>query len=376
MRDTPRVFWIFQLLYWAGYAVSGYIIVPGVFAFLSPLSAAAIWVGEAALGLTLTTALRARYQRRESGSRQVVAVVLASVAGGAVWALCSVSLWKLLHSLSILGDPLAQVPSAVDVPLPLALLIVAANDAFFLTTWSAIYLVVRSWREVHAQTERTLRAQTLAREAQLQMLRYQINPHFLFNALNSLRGLIDEDPARAKGVVNELSDFLRYSLLPTTELLVPLREEIGAVRAYLAVEQARFEERLRVRIRVDPAAEHVRVPAFLLHPLTENAVKYGRQSSPALLELLVEASARGGVLRLTVSNTGAWSPPDGAVEGERTGLGLRNVRQRLQETFPEHHRLSIAEHDGWVHVTIEIQVGKTGAPALASYAAPAGERRA
>ncbi len=123
------------------------------------------------------------------------------------------------------------------------------------------------------------------------MLRYQLHPHFLFNALNSLRALIGEDADKARNMVTALSGFLRYSLLPTDAQEVALREELTSIRRYLEIEQIRFEDRLLVSFEVEPAAEGCRIPGFLLHPLVENAVKYGAQSGASPLRVRIAASA-------------------------------------------------------------------------------------
>src|SRR5206468_3138547 len=131
-------------------------------------------------------------------------------------------------------------------------------------------------------------------------------PHFLFNALNSLRALIGEDSCKAREMVTELSGFLRYSLLPASVADVALGEELASLRQYLAIEQIRFERALDVTFSVEPAAERYRVPSFLLHPLAENAIKFGVRTSPMPLRLRVSARVAGNGLLIEMANTGAW----------------------------------------------------------------------
>jgi sensor histidine kinase YesM len=137
---------------------------------------------------------------------------------------------------------------------------------------------------------------------------------------------------------------------------VLLREELDAIRHYLSVEKRRFEDKLDVRFAIDPQAEEYPVLGFLLHPLVENAIKYGMKTSPLPLEICLEASVRGGVLHITITNSGSWlaeTKRQGAGH-EGTGTGLANVRSRLENAYPGRHRFQAGEMDGKVHVAIEI----------------------
>jgi two-component system, LytTR family, sensor kinase len=233
-----------------------------------------------------------------------------------------------------------------------------------LLAWSASYFSIKAWQDAREERERALEATALAREAQLEMLRYQINPHFLFNALNSIRASIDEDRARARRMVTELSEFLRYSLLDATTSEVPLSEEIEAVRSYLAIERIRFEDKLDVEFDVDPAAESFLLPSFLVHPLVENAVKHGMRSGSMPLSIRLTARVDGDVLRIEVANTGRLARAEaatgnGAIAASGTtvgtGIGLENIRRRLEQMFHERGHFELSERDGWIRAVIEIQ---------------------
>jgi LytS/YehU family sensor histidine kinase len=183
------------------------------------------------------------------------------------------------------------------------------------------------------------------------MLRYQLNPHFFFNALNTIGALADESPQRVKTAVRELSGFLRYTLLDDEALNVPLRDEFEAAEHYLAVEKIRFEEDLQVNVELDPEAGRLEVPSFLVLPLVENAVKHGQRTSPRPLRVRVAAHCTDEALAVEVSNTGHWRN-DGQSSG--TDTGLDNVRTRLQTQYPDRHDFRLAETNGWVHARIEI----------------------
>jgi hypothetical protein len=213
------------------------------------------------------------------------------------------------------------------------------------------------------QREQALRAESAARDAQLRMLAYQLNPHFLFNTLNSIRALINEDRQRAREMVTALSGYLRYALVERPLHVALLEEEVASVRGYLAIEQVRFEERLDARMEIEPAALRCEVPAFLLNPLVENAVKHGAASvagSPLVLRVEARLVAPDR-LRLVVENTGRWVSGEATApvavdtdDGLPGGVGLANVRARLAALHPGEHRIEIDEMDGRVRVMVEL----------------------
>ena len=227
----------------------------------------------------------------------------------------------------------------------------ALDYAMTLTAWSALYFGVKNWRAWQKERENALEAVALANQAQLEMLRYQLNPHFLFNALNSIRASIDEDAARAKQMITQLSEFLRYSLSGSGEKEVLLSEELEAVQNYLAIEKIRFEEKLEVSFDVDNAAQDLPVPCFLLNPLIENAVKYGLNGQAKPLKICVSAKLRENALLLEVANTGNLQ---NNFKSNGAGIGLKNVRERIEKLFPNRAALELSESDGWVRAQIKI----------------------
>jgi hypothetical protein len=221
--------------------------------------------------------------------------------------------------------------------------------------WSALYFGIKFWRDWLYERERTEKALDSAQQAQLQMLRYQLNPHFLFNALNSLRALIDEDAREARVLITQLSEFLRYSLLSRKRSDVVLKEELDAIRQYLAIEKMRYEEKLEVCFEEDPRADDYPIQSFLIHPLVENAMKYGMQTSTMPLRIWIKTRLQDHALQIFVINTGRWIPPSarsGLVPG--TGTALENVKARMESSYPNRHRINKFEKDSTVHVVIEI----------------------
>lgn len=196
------------------------------------------------------------------------------------------------------------------------------------------------------------------RTAQLEMLRYQLNPHFLFNALISISDLVQEDKHHAVRALRTLMAYLRYALQPAGLPTVPLSEEIKAVQSYLEIEKVRFEERLQVSIETTSEADNYYVPGFVLQPLVENAVKYGMRTSKMPLEISIHAEVRNEtaskVLYLEVRNSGSLKIPDHTTKPEGTGTGMRNIRERLQVLFPERHTFSLIEESGVVSARITL----------------------
>ena len=253
--------------------------------------------------------------------------------------------------LSTLLNPLQQYLDRITVSTYLSNIWV---HSYVLVLWSAFYFIIKLWQDWTEQKERTLHANSLAHQAQLQMLRYQLNPHFLFNSLNSIRALIEEDKGRAKSMITELSEFLRYSLISKDYSNVPLSNELEAMQHYFEIEKTRYEEKLEVKFDIDPAAENYPVLSFMIHPLIENAIKYGMQTSRLPLKIDVLAKVEEKNLLLSVRNTGRWVESDTRTSNDGTGTGLENVRQRLKNAFPGRHDFSIEKSRENVQINIEI----------------------
>jgi two-component sensor histidine kinase len=221
-------------------------------------------------------------------------------------------------------------------------------------TWTVFYFTALSLRRATHLEAETLRLQLHGREAELRALQAQVNPHFFFNSLNSVRALIFEDREAAAHMVDQLAGLMRHALQSSQHATVPLSAELDAVRAYLAIEQIRFEERLRVSFDIAPGVDHVRVPPMAVQTLVENAVKYGVETSADGGDIRItarRASPADGVamLQIEVANTGALREP-----GNSTCVGLRNARQRLQLACGEHASLALRQQAGWVFATIHL----------------------
>jgi LytS/YehU family sensor histidine kinase len=226
------------------------------------------------------------------------------------------------------------------------------NWAVLLIGWSAGYFGIKFWQQWMVQKENAEKAKALADAARLQMLRYRINPHFLFNSLNSIRALISENKISAKAMITELSEYLRYSLVSKNHENVPFKDEVESIRHYFAVQKMRFENKIEVSLDIDPASEEFPVPSFFLHPLVENALKYGMSTSSLPLKIRVKAGIVHRALSVEVSNSGAWIESSRPAGGSDFGKGLDNVRKHLEGAYPGKHRLDISEQDGYVSIRL------------------------
>jgi two-component system LytT family sensor kinase len=210
--------------------------------------------------------------------------------------------------------------------------------------WAGIYFGIKYYESLQQQREATLRAATLAQEAQLKMLRYQLNPHFLFNTLNAISTLIIDNQNRtANQTVMRLSEFLRYTLDQDPMKKVTLRQEIEAMNLYLTTEKLRFGDRLKIEYAVEDTALEALVPSLLLQPLIENAVKYAVSPSEQGGTIRVEGRARGNMLELAVADDGPGLN-GGAAPGAGRGVGLRNIRERLAVLYEDRHRFATIDN--------------------------------
>jgi two-component system, LytTR family, sensor histidine kinase AlgZ len=191
--------------------------------------------------------------------------------------------------------------------------------------WAVIYFGVHYFENYQIADVEKLRLAVVAKDAQLRVLLAQVNPHFIFNCLNSLRALILEDPPRAQTMVTELANMLRYSLQSGKTESVSLETELDAVSAYLKLEGIRLEERLRIKIEMDPHSLELPVPPMLLQTLVENGVKHGVARLPQGGEILLASRMENGALKIQVRNSGQLTESAGS-----TRVGLENIRQRLR----------------------------------------------
>jgi sensor histidine kinase YesM len=235
------------------------------------------------------------------------------------------------------------------------------TSLYFLTPLTAVtclYFLIDHWLNLKKQKEMTMIATNLANEAQLQMLRYQINPHFLFNSLNTIRSMIEEDKEVARKMVTELSNFFRYSLSHngTTDIF---ENEMNAIKNYLAIQKIRFEEKLVVEYDIDEKINSMKIPFFIILPLVENAIKFGLQTSKKPLSIKICAKVNNN-LEISVHNSGKIA--ENSNHGESTKTGIENTKKRLALYFPDNYAFQLFEENGWVISQILIKDYKNQVP--------------
>jgi two-component system sensor histidine kinase AlgZ len=271
-------------------------------------------------------------------------------------AVCASALWTAA------GGGFAEslrglVPGMPAMTRPFAALMFGLGVILYGLTAVAHYLALE-FERARSLERRELEMKLAAQEAELRMLRTQIDPHFLFNSLNSISALTSIDPARARGMTLQLSDFLRRSLGMDAQRKVALDEEIALVRAFLAIEQVRFGERLRFEDAIGTGAGQCLLPPMLLQPLVENAVKHGIGNRLDGGTVRIAAECDGSLLRIRVENDADEDEVEGNAAQAKAGcgIGLANVRQRLLATYAHEASVHWTRFDARFRVDIALPI--------------------
>ncbi len=287
-------------------------------------------------GFLLSLQLRYIYHRLWTRSPRVL------IAGALLCCYLFALVWRVIVNSSYLQFTSESMTWVMKSPLEFFGNTMSAT--YLLLCWTGLYFGFRYYESLQQQREATLRAATLAQEAQLKMLRYQLNPHFLFNTLNAISTLIlDSENRTANQAVMRLSEFLRYTLDQDPMKKVTLRQEIEAMNLYLTTEKLRFGDRLKLEFAVEERALEALVHSLLLQPLIENAVKYAISPSEVGGTIRVEGRARGSMLELVVADDGPGLNT-GAAPGAGRGVGLRNTRERLSVLYLDNHRFAALDN--------------------------------
>jgi two-component system, LytTR family, sensor kinase len=255
-------------------------------------------------------------------------------------------------------------------PTPFPFVIYLFQFGWALPLWGLTQALLGYHFETMAQQRAIARAQALAYDAQLRMLHYQINPHFLFNTLNAISTLVlEKRNEAAERMLLRLAGFLRYSLDRQPTEMSALTAELEAQRKYLEIEQTRFDDRLKVRFNIEPGLEDAKVPSLILQPILENAIKYAITPRTHGGSIDVSAKRDEDTLRITVEDDGPGLPPEDQPR-RRRGVGLANARERLELIYGERAGLTARNREPngcrveiWLPLEEE-RVGRTPAPAL------------
>lgn len=283
--------------------------------------------------VAISTAMRSVYVTRRFAHRVSIGGVATIALLSLLGALVVASMIVLVHeALPWIVPPDRRGVEEFFVPF--------VHYFFALTGWSLAYFWLRAEMAEQAQHRRTMRAEADALRAELEQLRLQLDPHFLFNALNGVAEEIPEHPTAALDMLRNLTAYLRHSLDGINHTVVTVEGEVTGLAAYLAVQKARFGDRLQTRLDVAPDAMTRRIASFLLQPLVENAVKHGRRERG--LDLRIAVGVDGDALDIEISNAGTLAPVN-AARRQRLGIGVENVRRRLALHYPERHTFALRE---------------------------------
>jgi two-component system LytT family sensor kinase len=332
LRNRGRLFWILNIAGWSGYVLTAWI---GALAHEKPESYIAVIFATAFMGFVLTIGIRYLYRNLWGRSPPAIAVgvLFTCYSLGLGWRWVSNTLYFDWVKNNWHPEDFLDYVSGV------------MSSFYILLCWSGLYFGIKYYLQLQEQTERTLAATAAAHQAQLKMLRYQLNPHFLFNTLNAISTLIlDRSNETANQAVSRLSDFLRYTLDNDPMKRVTLGSELHAIELYLEIEKVRFGDRLVVNKEVEANALQALVPSLILQPLIENSIKYAISPSEDGGTLKISAKVHGGMLLLKLSDNGPGLG-NGSKTKKSSGVGLKNTRERLQQFYGDDQAFTLAPND-------------------------------
>jgi len=341
-EDKARAFWILQAAGWSGYLLLRSVVsISNGFAVERIIGA----IIEAIVGYCLTLLLSTLYglYRRLPRISGILLTLATLALATVIYAVIDAFTFSFFRE----GD--------AGVTLSLVVGTVFINFTV-LAGWSALYFGINFYLIVEQQIDQMQLLENQASSAQLAMLRYQLNPHFLFNTLNSISTLVLlKQTERANVMLSRLSSFLRYTLANEPTAHVTLSQEVETLKLYLEIEKMRFDERLRTHFDIDPRCAKARLPSLLLQPLVENAIKYAVTPQEEGADITVTARLTGERVQIGVSDTGP-----GLIESKprptlSTGVGLANIKERLAQAFGPDHRFETRTKPG-EGFSVEIEI--------------------
>jgi signal transduction histidine kinase len=341
-EDKGRAFWMLQAAGWSGYLLLRSVVsISNGFAVERIIAA----IIEAIVGYCLTLLLSTLYGffRRLPRITGILLTLATLGIATVIYAVIDAFTFSFIRE----GD------SGVTFALVVGTVFI---NFTVLAGWSALYFGINFYLIVEEQIDQMQLLENQASSAQLAMLRYQLNPHFLFNTLNSISTLVLlKQTERANIMLSRLSSFLRYTLANEPTAHVTLSQEVETLKLYLEIEKMRFDERLRTHFDIDPRVARARLPSLLLQPLVENAIKYAVTPQEEGADITVTARLTGERVQIAVSDTGP-----GLIESKprptlSTGVGLANIKERLAQTFGPDHRFETRTKPG-EGFSVEIEI--------------------
>lgn len=352
-ENRERLFWTLHTGGWVGFAIVYYIgsflhDMRSIWLFVIALNAYAGWL------LTIPLRYIFRWARLQPFWTMLLTVVTSAYIIALVWAVVkNINYWEIYKHGYRPEEWYMYFTNTI-------------NSLLMVACWSGLYFGIKNFQMLQKEKQNALKASTMAHQAHLKMLRYQLNPHFLFNTLNAISTLIlIKENDTAGQMVSRLSDFLRYSLDKDPIKKVPLKQEVQALELYLEIEKVRFDERLSVTWDVQPEAKKALVPSMILQPIIENAIKYAISKLEQGGNIQIVAKAFGNDLLLEVTDNGPGADIVGG-KLKRTsgnGVGLTNIQERLNSLYGSDFSFVISHNQpSGVKVSIRIpfEVGEDG----------------
>lgn len=341
--NRQRLFWLLHISGWLIYGITKWINALALgknFDFIIPTACSVV------IGFGLTLFIRAVLQRVwQHGFGWIMGTAMPLVCISAiVFSAADTFAYALLY------EPDWQ-------PTPREYLGIAFIQSFLLTSWVGLYVGIRFYIQYRKESDRVLKMTALAHQAQLAMLRYQLNPHFLFNTLNAISTLVlDDRSSLASKMLDRLSAFLRYSLVTQPTDKVSLLQEIDALNLYLDIEKVRFDSRLVISIDITSEANTGCLPSLILQPLIENAIKYAIAPSENGGRIDVRARRQANRLVVSICDTGPGMPTSGPIASPGgSGVGLANTRERLEQIYPDDYSFSMENRrEGGLEITLSL----------------------
>lgn len=332
IENRNRLFWLVHTAGWLGFALVHYLgsllhELRDIFAVIILLNAYAGWL--------LTVPLRYIYRRlwRFPPIKMAIIVIVTSYITGVVWQIVkNINYWEIYKHGYKPEFLLYYTKSSVW-------------SFYIILSWSVLYFGSKYYQMLQKEKQNVLTANAVAHQAQLKMLRYQLNPHFLFNTLNAISTLIlVKDNKIANGMVTKLSEFLRYSLDKDPMKRVTLENEIHALELYLDIEKVRFEDRLQVVIDIPDNCQQALVPSMILQPIAENAIKYAIATQEQGGKITVRVNHFGDDLLIELSDNGPGAQIQNGNLHRENGVGLVNSRERLEALFQNNFSLVVSNN--------------------------------
>ena len=365
-EDKRAQFWALQLIGWTGWGVTFYLAAvvwgsPDSYSRYVPL--VTLW------GLVISLGMRAVYKATWdwSAGRRLLTVVVVSYLAGALWKLSRYYIYREMFEVN--SEKAERMYAALTTFWDhLFWRLENVTSAWMvMLCWSGLYFGIKYYNLLQEERARGLKSEAMAHEAQLKMLRYQLNPHFLFNTLNAISTLVlDKQNELANTMVTRLSHFLRYSLDNDPMARVTLAQEIEAMKLYLEIEKVRFAERLRLNFEIAPEAQRALIPSLLLQPLVENAIKYAIAQSVNGGSIRIAARVFADELLLEVADDGPGLDPGVDRKRSRNGVGLVNTRERLKELYGSNHGFKLSKtepHGLTINIRIPLEISEEQAEA-------------